>query len=375
MIQIKDKVNCCGCHACSSICPSRCITMQSDEQGFLYPSIDEDVCVNCGLCEKVCPVININNGRKPIKTYASKNLDDEIRKSSSSGGVFSLLAEKVIKEGGVVFGAKFNDNWEVVHSWTDSIEGLESFRGSKYSQSVMGETYKFVQTFLMQERKVLFSGTPCQISGLKHFLRKEYVNLITIDIACHGVPSPLIWKRYLQDINPNHEKIEYISMRDKTEGWKNYYIRVQGTTSTLCFDTVRTNIFMRGYLSNIFLRPSCYQCSFRSGKSGSDITIADFWGIRHCRADFDDDMGVSLVMINSENGLKIYNELVVSHHEVTYEQGIIENSCLENSVIKPIYYYNKFWQSSIGIESIDRISKIMRLPFLKRMIMRLIKLV
>jgi len=180
-----SKSDCAGCSACYSICPALCISMEQDTEGFLYPVIDEKSCTKCTKCEKSCPSIQRGIARKPLRVYASKNPDDEIRCASSSGGIFSLLAEYVLKEDGVVFGAQFNDNWEVKHDYTETAEGLAAFRGSKYIQSITGDMYKTAKEFLKMGRKVLYSGTPCQIAGLKMFLQQDYSNLLTVDFACH----------------------------------------------------------------------------------------------------------------------------------------------------------------------------------------------
>lgn len=199
MIDILDKKDCCGCSSCVQRCPKQCITLKEDNEGFLYPIVNKEICISCGLCEKVCPVLSQGEPRKPLKVYAAKNQDEEIRRQSSSGGVFTLLAEQVIREGGVVFGAIFDENWEVKHDFAETIEGLAPFRGSKYVQSRIDDNYKKAERFLNQGRKVLFSGTPCQIAGLKRFLRNEYDNLLTVDFVCHGVPSPGVWRQYLKE--------------------------------------------------------------------------------------------------------------------------------------------------------------------------------
>lgn len=199
MINIQDKKDCCGCSACASVCPKHCITMSEDSEGFIYPCVDESVCVDCHLCERVCPIINYGNDREPLAVYAAKNPDESIRMQSSSGGVFTLLAERVIDEGGVVFGATFNDRWEVVHDYVETKEELAKFRGSKYVQSKIGDSYQKAKAFLKNNRKVLFSGTPCQIAGLKKYLRKDYDNLLAVDFICHGVPSPGVFRTYLQE--------------------------------------------------------------------------------------------------------------------------------------------------------------------------------
>lgn len=253
MIQIKERENCCGCSSCVQRCPKQCITMREDNEGFLYPEVEDSSCIGCGLCEIVCPMINPFEKCEPQKFLAAINNDEEIRLQSSSGGIFSIIAEKVIHEGGVVFGARFNDTWQVILDYTESTEGLAAFRGSKYVQAIVGDTYKQCEKFLKGGRKVLFSGTPCQIAGLKHYLLKEYNNLITVDFACHGVPSPLVWRKYLEEISnaavhtvdgnsiglpffTSTSIIKEIRFRDKSEGWKKYrfVLKFKAYNSDVC---------------------------------------------------------------------------------------------------------------------------------------------
>jgi coenzyme F420-reducing hydrogenase beta subunit len=312
--------------------------MTEDEEGFLYPKVDTNLCVDCHLCEKVCPVINQSEPRQPIACYAAKNPDNKVRMTSSSGGIFTMLAEKVINEGGVVFGALFNEKWQVVHSYKDTNDGLVYFRGSKYVQSVIGNTFKETEHFLKEGRKVLFSGTPCQIAGLKKFLQKEYDNLLTVDFICHGVPSPGVFRWYLQeDLNtfaahvgsknsvsfptitsipkgdvmmPEGISITDIRFRDKREGWKKYSFVLQlaeataeGKQNTVSLSyTAKNHTFIRGFLKNLYLRPSCYSCPSKSLKSESDITIADFWRIERIHPELDDDKGISTILVNTTQG-------------------------------------------------------------------------
>lgn len=321
MIHITDKKDCCGCNSCVQRCPKSCITMHEDEEGFLYPEVDESKCIHCGLCENVCPVIYKAEGRKPIAVYAAKNRNEEIRRQSSSGGVFTALAEEVIKEGGVVFGVRFNENWEVVHGYTESLDGLSAFRGSKYVQSRVGDSFLQVESFLKSGRKVLFSGTPCQVAGLHRFLRRRYENLLTVDFICHGVPSPGVWREYLKEetarqcggkntvlshpiVKEGDVLIENISFRDKRLGWKKYSFALtlsvpigHGEKNTvLLSESLNKNIFLRGFLANVFLRPSCYSCKLRNLKSGSELTIADCWGVENYMPAFYDKKGVSLIL-------------------------------------------------------------------------------
>lgn len=389
MIHITDKSKCSGCNACVQICPKQCIRMQEDCEGFLYPLVNDDMCVDCKLCEKVCPIINQNEPRRPLKIYAAKHPDDEIRLNSSSGGVFTLLAEQVIAEGGVVFGARFDESWQVVHDYTETVEGLAAFRGSKYVQSVIGNTYKSAQDFLEQGRKVMFTGTPCQIAGLRKFMRKEYGNLLTVDVVCHGVPSPLVWRKYLEETRENLRAerdagkntvssslkdlpvITGISFRDKTHGWKKYGFRLRYAASKAAGNSVSSsandsehtllqpfpeNVFMKGFLSNFYLRPSCYACTARTGKSGSDISIADFWGVQSYYPEFDDDRGVGLVLVNSDKGRKAYEQTNSDSIESTYEQGLNQNPCLEHSVART-KHVKTFWDN-FSLKGMDAVEDI-----------------
>lgn len=335
MINIIDDKQCCGCEACIQCCPKHCISMHEDHEGFLYPIVDKEDCIDCGLCEKVCPVIHQGEPLEPLSNYIAINPNEEIRLKSSSGGIFTLLAEKIITEGGVVFGARFDKNWDVIHAWTDTIEGLAPFRGSKYVQSRIGDTYREAKEFLKQGRKVLYSGAPCQIAGLKKYLRKEYDNLLTVDFICHGVPSPGVWRRYLSELRDSLRAergdgkntvpssidelpvITGISFRDKSNGWKKFGFRLRYAASEAAENSVSAsaikeekvflqlypeNPFMQGFLADIYLRPSCYDCPAKSGKSGSDITIADAWGMGHFAGQYDDDKGACYVLINTDRG-------------------------------------------------------------------------
>lgn len=313
MINIKNKKDCCGCNGCVQICPAKCISFVPDNEGFLYPAVNSDKCINCGLCERVCPVINQGQPRTPLKCYAAKNPNEDIRMKSSSGGVFTLLAEHTIQNGGVVFGACFNENWDVIHSYAETKDGIAKFRGSKYVQSNIGNCYIKAKEFLNAGREVLFSGTPCQIAGLKRYLRKDYENLLTIDIICHGVPSPMVWHKYLSEINPEALHLHEISFRDKSAGWKTYSFHAKaiqgGNIVTLTKGRLFEDTYLKVFLKNICLRPSCHQCPTRSGKGNSDITIADFWGIDVVDSVFDDDKGISLILPYSAKGLEIVNSL------------------------------------------------------------------
>lgn len=343
MIRIIDLRDCCGCSACVQVCPKQCIAFDEDGCGFRYPVVNSEICIDCGLCEKVCPVLNQSDSCKPLKVYAALNPQERIRLNSSSGGVFTLLAEDIISQGGVVFGAAFDEKWEVEHRYALTKEGLEQFRGSKYLQSRIGKAFLQTQEFLDMGKMVLFSGTSCQISGLKRFLKKDYDNLLTIDVVCHGVPSPMVWRKYLKEIVSisNISDIEAISFRDKSTGWKKYSVVMRGKDIAVS-EVSSKNFFMQLFLNNLSIRPSCFNCPSKSGRSGSDITLADYWGIEDHYPNMDDDKGTSLILVNTDRAISIVDRLVSHKVETSYEDAVRKNSCIEVST-KYNYLYERFW--------------------------------
>ena len=329
MIHITNKNYCCGCSTCASICPKHCITMQADNEGFLYPIANKADCIDCGLCEKVCHEIHPFDERKPLKVYAAINKDEKIRIKSSSGGIFYLLAEKTIAEGGIVFGARFDEKWQVVIDYAETMEGVKAFMGSKYVQAHMETAYTDAKRFLTEGRKVLFSGTPCQIAGLHHFLRKPYDNLLTVDIICHGTPSPKVWGRYLDEVvTAGRKAIKDVQFRNKRNGWKRfnfimtYNLEVQSVS--LC-SYHRDNHFMKAFLQDMVLRPSCHNCQAKNGRSHSDITLADFWGIKSEMPDMDDDKGTGLVLLNTVKAQSAIDWINTTYKEATFEAALQHN--------------------------------------------------
>lgn len=336
MIQITDKHDCCGCSACASICPKHCITMQADSEGFLYPVVNMADCIDCGLCEKVCHELHPYEERKPQKVYAALNKDEEVRLKSSSGGIFYLLAEKIIVEGGVVFGARFDDQWQVVIDYAETMDGVRAFMGSKYVQARMDTAYADAKRFLKEGRKVLFSGTPCQIAGLNHYLRKPHDNLLTVDIICHGTPSPKVWSRYLDEVvTAGRKAIHDVQFRNKRNGWKAFNFTMaydKDEKAVSLFSHHQQNHYMRAFLRDMILRPACYQCQAKSGRSYSDITIADFWGINTEMPEMDDDKGTGLVLVNTEKGQSALDWTKISHKETTAETAVRYNPAYYRSV-------------------------------------------
>lgn len=335
MITITDKSQCCGCSACAQRCPKQCISMQIDNEGFLYPQVDSSKCMDCHLCEKVCPVINQYDARTPLNVYAAKNSDDKVRRLSSSGGIFTLLANQTIKDGGVVFGACWDNEWNVKHDYVDNISDLQKFRSSKYMQSVIGDNYLKVEQFLKTDRKVMFTGTPCQIAGLKHFLRKEYDNLLAVEVICHSVPSPGVWQLYLttrlHTLKWEKSDIRNISFRDKKTGWKTYSFVIENKDGNILTELSSKNTFMRGFLADLYTRPSCHACPAKQLRSGSDITLGDFWGIESLMPEIDDDNGVSAIIVNTEKGKSALHNMTFELHEVQYNELTTRNPALVKS--------------------------------------------
>lgn len=343
MINITDKKECCGCEACVQCCPKHCIQMILDDELFYYPIVDTSSCINCGLCEKICPQIHTQPNKKPLKVYAAKNLNEEERMHSSSGGVFITIAHHFIKKGGIVFGVTYDSDWNVHFSSAETIEEVKAMMGSKYVQAQVGDTYQKAEKQLKTGREVLFTGTPCHIAGLKNYLRKDYENLFTLDILCAGVPSPGVWHKYLQeDILTNSTKIigekksisipksfltiKSIEFRDKSARGRekfSFVVRRKSVSKTdndiVLSDMHVNNPFMQGFLSSVYKRRSCHDCKFRRGESHSDITIADFWGIKQLMPNFADDKGVSLVLIGTSKGINLFKSLPLDAVESNYE--------------------------------------------------------
>lgn len=367
-INIIEKARCSGCHACYVGCPENCISMVEDSEGFLYPKVDNNKCNNCGLCEKICPILNYRYPEKDScgLTFAAINNDESIRLKSSSGGVFTAIAEKVIELGGVVFGAAFDEEFLVKTIYVESVNDLEKLRGSKYVQSIIGDTYRQAKEFLEAGRFVLFSGTPCQIGGLYSFLQKKYNNLLTVDFICHGVPSPLAWKKYLDYVKNNASaSISDISFRFKENGWKDYSVRFKFTNGEDFISKSKNNPYMFVFLNNYSLRPSCYDCYFKSDNHISDITLADFWGVEQEHPEMDDNIGTSLVIINSNAGKSVFDCVsnTLKYISVNFEKSIKYNPCYYCSVLEPVereIFFKKIEKHGFNIivKRIERSEKI-----------------
>lgn len=317
MIDIKEKSKCCGCTACKSICPQNAIEMVEDEEGFLYPKVNREKCINCGLCDKVCPVLNAKEEKKEQKAYIFQHKDDNVRRQSTSGGAFTAIAEYVLDKNGIVYGAMFDENFNVIHNSVEKKEELYKFRNSKYVQSEIGNCFVKIKKELEENKIVCFSGTSCQIEGLKRYLAKEYDNLILVDVVCRAVPSPLIWRKYLKLRMQKYKDIKYIMFRDKYYGYKysNFSIyNKKGDKSQEYHSGVESDPYLRAFFSNICDRPSCYSCKFKKQNRESDITIWDCFEVEKYNKDFDDDKGTTRVLVHNLKGKKIIEELSTNNN-------------------------------------------------------------
>lgn len=348
MILISEKQNCCGCKACYNICPQKCIEMPLDNEGFWYPKVDEDKCLHCGLCEKVCPEINISSNDKSKDKpmcFAAWSNDNDIRRESSSGGVFTSIAQWILSNDGVVFGAGYDSNLNVLHKDIYTMEGLKDLRGSKYVQSDIKDIYIKTKKHLVSGKKVLFSGTPCQIAGLYNFLQEEYDELYTCDLVCHGVPSPKIFEGYKNHMEQKYNSsIQRIAFRDKNYGWKLFSVSLQFGNDAVYRKNLEEDVYMQGFLKNYYLRPSCYKCTYAKLPRVSDITLADFWGVAGKYPELDDDNGTSLLLVNTEKGKKMIDscENSIFKQECDLDYAILNNPCIVKSANEPRLRKNFF---------------------------------
>ena len=326
MLNITNKTNCCGCYACVNACPKDCIVMKPDREGFRYPVINTGACVNCGLCEKVCPLQggadNVRTERKGIKAVACYNTESESLAKSASGGVGHLLGEYVVQAGGVVFGAAGDMMTKVQHICAEDAGNLALLQGSKYLQSHIDFNYREAKKQLEAGKNVLFTGTPCQIAGLYGYLGRDYDNLITADLVCHGVPSEKVFEKYITEHQKKTGKKVVSFFRDKTDGWKPVlfsYLYEDGTKVT---EGGRKDKFNLGFTTNLFQRPSCYTCPFAPMERIGDITLGDWFGGTKYKELDPENKGLSMIVINSPKGEKFYE--LIKDKMVTKEYPVQE---------------------------------------------------
>lgn len=339
MIRLERAEDCCGCTACANVCGHGAITMVVDAEGFSYPKIDESLCTDCGLCDRVCPIIARKSMDLSAKTYkalyAGRLKDEAALRRSASGGAFWALASAVIADGGVVFGAVYDDDMRVVHRSAETLEGCRAFQGSKYSQSDTYQAYREARDMVRSGRRVLFTGTPCQIDGLLRFLIKKYDNLLTMDVVCHAVPSPQIFSDYISLVNRRPKgRVTYINMRDKsTRGWSHAFTyRYDLADGRSLVDQDKTVNWGRLFFSKLIDRPSCHECKYTNLNRASDITVADFWDDDNMRPDLRSSLGTSLLMANTDAGERMLRDVA----DTITMSVITEREALQPCLQRPI---------------------------------------
>ena len=313
MIEIKDKKDCCGCWACKNVCPVQCISMPEDAEGFRYPTVDKNKCINCHLCEKVCPIIHAEADKPNEKqrAYLLQHKDKEVLLQSASGGAFTAIASWVIRQGGVVFGAAYDKDFQVTHQYVETYEDLKIFRNSKYVQSYTGDALKQVKDFLKQGRMVCYSGTPCQLEGLLRYLRKPYDNLITIDVMCHSITSPKIFRMYVVEMKKKYgDDLSNIMFRDKSPyGYKYSQMSAYKGRKQVYREGVDTDVYLRSFFSDVNVRPSCYDCKFKKQHHLTDFSIWDCFDVYKFSSKLDNDKGVTRILANTEKAQLILKEI------------------------------------------------------------------
>ena len=333
--EIIKKEDCCGCDACYNICPTDCIKMTDDNEGFWYPIVDKKDCIECRACIDVCPAIKKASIKGTLKTpevVACYSLEEENRLESTSGGLFTEIATYIIKEKGVVFGALYNEKYLVEHYSVDNLEDLKKVRQSKYLQSKIGLSFRDVKRFLEDGRKVLFAGTPCHIAGLKNYLFKDYENLFLVDFLCRGVISPKAYEQFLISLEKQyHSKIKKVWFKNKTYGWHRFSTKVIFENGKEYIKDRYTDVYMRGYLEGpLYLRPSCHNCKYKTLPRYSDVSLGDFWGIEKIKQHLDQDKGTSIFMVNTTKGKKILEKI---SSNLVYEVTTVEDIYLGNSAL------------------------------------------
>lgn len=339
MIELIDKTQCCSCTACVAICPQNCITMRADHEGFKYPEIEKSKCIGCNLCNNVCPVINndicyINDFS--LRAFVLRDKREDILSDSTSGGFFTALAEKIISEGGTVYGAAYDNKFNVRHIRIREISEIKRIRGSKYVASNLDGIFKLVKEDLQKRDTVLFTGCPCQIAGLKSFLKSDYKNLVTMDVVCHGNPSPLMWSKYLGYITSKYKStIKDIVMRHKTYGYHSGTMMIEFESGKKIYESARTNYYLKAFFGDLISKPHCYKCSFKHKEHCSDFTVFDAWHAAELASIQDDDKGWTNIIIQSKKGLSIFETICEKYEyfETDHQKAIeLDGDMLEVSV-------------------------------------------
>lgn len=332
---------CTGCSACANCCPADAVEMIAGSGGFLYPSVDSEKCCNCGKCINICPVMHSNKENKQdfkTKCFAAWSKDDDVRFHSTSGGVFTHLAEAVLEAGGAVVGAAYRSDHLVEHILINSKKELSRLRQSKYVQSDIGTVFREVQKELSNGRTLLFSGTPCQCAGLREYLGRSYDELILCDFICRGVNSPSVYLSYLHELEERYcSEVKRVWFKNKTYGWNNFATKIEFEDGQEYIADRETDPFMLGYIKSkttLYMRESCYQCRFKGISRPVDITLGDFWGVERQFPDIDTKNGVSAVMIHSEKGERLFDlcRQRIDSRDTSISAIEASNKCLDESV-------------------------------------------
>lgn len=344
---VQEKESCTGCGMCAAICPSSAIQMQMDSHGFLHPTVDTAKCTDCGLCTRKCPVSTPPQVSAHTDVLTGYAKDETLLSVSSSGAIFPVLAAEIIRRGGIVFGAAFDENFDVVHTSAETLSELAALCSSKYVQScVPADCYSQVKKTLAAGRWVYFSGMPCQVAALKSYLGREYETLITQDTACHSVPSPMVWKDYVTELERQHGgKLTGFSFRNKTTGWESYCVRAEFNNGRKFQQPAIDNPYQRGFLKGLYSRNSCFSCRFKGIERCSDITLADYWGVKGIQPETYNPQGTSLILLHSDKGRALLDNCKDKLQTETAADGAF---ALNPAVLTPIQKsarYDEFWTS------------------------------
>ena len=343
MINVTDKGKCTGCAACVDVCSRKAISFVTDNEGFAYPEVDLARCNGCGLCSEICPELNIscirkNDYERPVHVYAAINRRMDVRWDSTSGGLFSVFAEAMYEQGGYVGGAVYADDFTVENHISSDPSDLPRLRGSKYLQSRCEGMYRKIRELLLDGEKVLACGTPCQMAALRSFLRRDYDNLLIVDFICRGVNSPKVYRRYLDSLEERFGgKVVYVKAKNKELGWRSLARKVVFDNGQVYYGTGMQDPFRRGYHTNVYCRPSCYECQYKGFPRMSDITLADYWGIEKIDRNLDNNAGTSMVLLNSDKGIRWFEQIKdrIEYKETELQQAIRGNQALVKAIDTP----------------------------------------
>lgn len=353
MPTLANKSDCTGCTSCISVCPTKCIQMIENEYGFFYPEVDNEKCIGCMQCTRSCPICsNISSSQSKIEAFAAFSNNNELREKSSSGGIFSEVASIILNQDGAVFGAAYDDKYRVHHICIETLDELYKLRGAKYAQSNLQDIFPKIKDYLLKDRYVLFVGTPCQVVGLKNFLKEDYSHLFCIDFICHGVSSPLIWEKYVQyrSLLDNNGKLPLtINMRSKKSGWSHYEYSNEFIYDKCSWNCKSKNsLYMKLFVGDYINRLSCSNCHVKGYNRLSDITLGDFWGIWNIFPEMDDNKGTSVVLLHSQKAKNLFSSIrdKVTYKPVTLDQvSYMNKSILESSM--PNQEREKYMQIAI----------------------------